>query len=112
LDLTVDESDKKPSNEGRDSIRTKLRAEVKFSHPEVGDLKLHTENISNSGAYILAEGHPLPRVGELVAVQVQGIGAGEAPTVTMRIVRLDNDGMGLEFVSNNGSNNDAPEADA
>lgn len=92
-------SKKTPSKENRESVRTPLRARVKFSHPEVGDLKLHTENISDGGAYILAEGNELPCIGETVAVQVQGIGQGEAPVVMMRIVRIDKDGMGLEFVN-------------
>lgn len=82
----------------RKHVRTKLRAEVKLSHPEIGDLKLHTGDISDGGAYILAEGHELPKVGEVVNVQVQGMGGGEAPVVKMRIVRLDREGIGLEFI--------------
>lgn len=82
----------------RKTVRTKLRAEVKFSHPDVGELKLHTGDISDGGAYIFSEGNEIPKVGEVVKVQVQGIGGGEAPIVEMRIVRLDNDGMGLEFI--------------
>ncbi|MGI9287274.1 MAG: PilZ domain-containing protein [Pseudomonadales bacterium] len=81
-------------------IRNKLRAEVKLSHPEVGDLKLHTSDISEGGAYILSEGNALPSVGEVVEVQVQGLGDGGAgPLVKMKIVRFDNDGIGLVFVN-------------
>ena len=83
----------------RQHIRTKLRADVKLSHPEVGDLILHTGDISDGGAYILAEGNSLPALGELVTVQVQGMGGGDAPMVSMKVVRLDKDGIGLEFVS-------------
>lgn len=83
----------------RQHIRTKLRAGVKLSHPEVGDLILHTGDISDGGAYILAEGNSLPALGELVTVQVQGMGGGDAPMVSMKVVRLDKDGIGLEFVS-------------
>lgn len=82
----------------RKTVRTKLRAEVKLSHPDVGDLKLHTGDISDGGAYIFSEGNKIPEVGEVVKVQVQGIGGGEAPIVKMRIVRLDKSGMGLEFI--------------
>ncbi len=78
-------------------IRTKLRTEVTLNHPETGDLQLHTEDISDGGAYILAEGNATPKVGELVNVQVQGMGGGDAPVVKMRIVRIDKRGMGLEF---------------
>ena len=83
----------------RQSVRTKLRADVKLSHPEVGDLSLHTGDISDGGAYILAEGNDLPQVGETVMVQVQGMGGGDAPLVKMRIVRVDKTGIGLEFIN-------------
>jgi hypothetical protein len=82
----------------REHIRTQLRAEVKLSHPEVGDLKLHTGDISDGGAYVFSEGNHLPKIGELVEVQVQGMGGGDAPILKMRVVRLDNDGVGLQFI--------------
>ena len=85
-------------NDKRGTIRTGLRAAVKLTHPEVGDLNLHTRDISDTGAYILSEGQSTPEIGEIVQVQVQGIGGGDAPLVKMRVVRLDDDGMGLEFV--------------
>ena len=82
----------------RKSVRTNLRAEVTLNHPDVGELNLHTGDISDTGAYILGEGEELPAVGETVIVQVQGVGGGEAPKIAMRIVRIDNSGIGLEFV--------------
>jgi c-di-GMP-binding flagellar brake protein YcgR len=85
-------------NYKREHVRTKLRAEVKVSHPKLGDLKLHTSDISDGGAFILAEGNTMPNVGEIVKVQVQGIGGGDAPILNMRIVRIDKDGIGLEFI--------------
>ena len=83
----------------RQHIRTKLRSEVELSHPEVGNLKLHTGDISNGGAYILTEGNALPSVGEMVLVQVQGLGGADASVIKMKIVRSDSEGIGLEFVS-------------
>ena len=82
----------------RAHVRTKLRAGVKVSHPETGDLSLHTADISDSGAYILTEGNTPPEVGEIVMVQLQGLGGGEAPQLMMRVMRSDKDGIGLEFV--------------
>lgn len=80
-------------------VRNKLRAEVKLSHPQVGDLKLHTRDISESGAYVFAEGSDLPAVGEIVEVQVQGLGGGvPGPVVSMQIVRFDSEGIGLKFL--------------
>ncbi len=87
-------------NNKRVHIRNKLRAEIKLSHPQVGDLTLHTGDISESGAYILAEGNDLPAVGEVVEVQVQGLGGGgSGPLLKMRVVRLDNEGIGLQFIN-------------
>lgn len=82
----------------RSDIRTKFRADVKVSHPDVGEVEVHTQDISDSGAFILSEGNPMPGVGEVVSVQIQGIGDGEAPVVKMRITRCDKNGIGLEFV--------------
>lgn len=85
--------------ENRKCIRTKLRAAIKLIHPEIGELMLHTSDISDSGAYIFSEGNTLPAIGEEVTVQVQGLPGDEAPLVGMRIVRADKDGIGLEYLS-------------
>jgi len=82
----------------RRAVRTALRAGVKLSHPDVGELDLHTDDISDSGAYILTEGNEPPGIDELVVVQVQGMGGGEAPAVKMCVVRSDATGIALEFV--------------
>ncbi|MGK0441633.1 MAG: hypothetical protein ACJA0N_001434 [Pseudohongiellaceae bacterium] len=83
----------------RRDLRTKFRADVRVSHPTVGDVDVHTSDISDGGAFILSEGNPMPGLGEVVQVQVQGIGDGEAPVVKMRITRSDKDGIGLENVN-------------
>ena len=83
----------------RKYVRTKLRAEVKVSHPNVGVLQLHTGDISDGGAYILAEGNEMPELHEIVEVQVQGMGSGEAPIVNMQVVRIDSKGIGLKFIN-------------
>lgn len=85
------------SDQRRDK-RVKFRADVKVTHPEVGEVSVHTDNISDTGAFILSEGHPMPGVGEVVEVQIQGMGGDDAPKVTMRITRIDADGIGLEFL--------------
>ena len=78
--------------------RTRLRAEVKLNHPEIGEITSHTRDISDTGAFVLANGDKIS-LGDVVEVQVQGLPGGDAPLVRMRIVRLDSDGMGLEFVT-------------
>lgn len=86
------------SENKRISVRTPLRAGVKLTHPNVGELKLYTENISETGAYILTGDDRQPLIGEVVSVQVTGMGGEDAPLVKMRVVRADPKGIGLEFV--------------
>lgn len=78
--------------------RTRLRAEVKVNHPDAGEIRSHTRDISDSGAFILAQAEQI-KIGDIVEVQVQGLPGGDAPLVRMRIIRLDKEGMGLEFVT-------------
>ena len=78
--------------------RTRLRAEVKLNHPEVGALSSHTRDISEGGAFVVTENIATPRIGDIIEVQVQGLPGEPAPVVPMRVVRIDRDGVGLEFV--------------
>jgi hypothetical protein len=80
--------------------RTRLRAEVKLSHPKVGEQHSHTRDISEGGAFIMAEGIVLPEIGDVVEVQVQGLPGEAAPVVRMRVIRIDKEGVALEFVDN------------
>ncbi len=80
-------------------IRTRLRAAVTLRHPELGDVAAYTRDISDGGAYVLSgAGQPLPKLGDVVEVQVQGLPGGEAPVVRMRVVRIDPNGIGLQFI--------------
>jgi c-di-GMP-binding flagellar brake protein YcgR len=78
--------------------RTRLRAEVKLNHPTVGEQRAHTRDISEGGAYVLNEGLTLPALGEIIEVQVQGLPGDSAPVVRMKVVRIDREGIGLEFL--------------
>lgn len=78
--------------------RTRLRAEVKLSHPKVGEQRSHTRDISEGGAFIMAEGIVLPEIGDVVEVQVQGLPGEAAPVVAMKVVRIDKEGIALQFI--------------
>lgn len=71
--------------------------EVKISHPGFGEKIVKTKDISDSGVFILVEPTAMPPVGEIVQGQVQG-GAEDMPVVKMKIVRMDDDGLGLQFI--------------
>ena len=82
--------------------RTRLRAEVKLNHPVVGEQRSHTRDISEGGAFVLNEGITLPALGEIIEVQVQGMPGEAAPVVRMQVVRIDREGIGLEFIKDDG----------
>jgi hypothetical protein len=90
------------SQNNRRYPRTRLRAEVKLKHPEVGEQHSHTRDISEGGAFVLHEGIALPALGEIIEVQVQGMPGETAPIVRMQVVRIDRDGIGLEFIKEDG----------
>lgn len=80
--------------------RTRLRAEVKLKHPEVGELSSHTRDISEGGAFVVTENLLTPRIDDIIEVQVQGLPGEPAPVVPMRVVRIDSDGVALAFLQN------------
>ncbi len=86
------------SENNRRFPRTRLRAEVKLNHPVAGEQLAHTRDISEGGAYVLNEGLTLPALGEIIEVQVQGLPGEAAPVVRMKVVRVDREGIGLEFL--------------
>lgn len=81
----------------RRHMRTKLRARIKLKHPSVGELIVHTGDISDGGVFIYADGVELPPIGSEVKVQVQDLPV-DAPELSARIVRIENEGIGLEFI--------------
>ena len=96
--MSLDDWNAAMSRDLRSNPRTRLRAEVKVNHPQAGEIRSHTRDISDSGAFVFGNG-PGVALGDIVEVQVQGLPGGDAPLVRMRIVRLDKEGMGLEFVN-------------
>ena len=85
----------------REHSRLPLSIDVKISHPLFGEKVVTTKNFSEGGLFILAEPSELPPVGDFVDGQVQGM-ADEAPIVRMKIVRMEGDGLGLQYVVNEG----------
>lgn len=82
----------------RQFVRTQFRAEINVMHESLGVVSVHTADISDGGVYVLSEGKLVLNMGDIVDVQVQSMPGGEAPVVTMKVVRVDPDGVGLSFV--------------
>jgi len=77
--------------------RVPLNVEVKISHPDIGELIVKTRNLSDGGLFIVADPTAMPPIGEIVQGQVQAE-SGDFPVVSMKIVRTEDDGLGLQFI--------------
>ncbi|HEY7772558.1 MAG TPA: PilZ domain-containing protein [Marinagarivorans sp.] len=78
--------------------RVPLSVKLKIWHPDIGEMALLTKNFSEGGLFVVVDPEGLPSVGEIVQGQVQDTG-GEMPIIKMRIVRVEEDGWGLEDVN-------------
>jgi len=84
-------------HEKRKYIRTKLTSSVKLSHPDTGTIEVVTKDISDGGIYLITSNSKLPEVGSEVKVQLIDT-PFEAPKLDMKIIRLENIGLGLAFL--------------
>ena len=82
----------------RQSPRTPFKVRIRIEHPEHGVFVLNTQDISDSGVFVLTDDNgTLPiSLGETVKGQVQGLPI-EAPVVDMEVVRIVPSGIGLRF---------------
>lgn len=86
--------------EKRQYLRTRLTSNVRLTHPDTGTIEVKTRDISDGGIYLLSCITNLPPVGSLVKVQLLDT-PFEAPVLEMRVVRCENDGIGLTFLDIN-----------
>lgn len=82
---------------GRRHKRSTMRAKLKMKHNELGELVVFTGNLSDSGVFVNLIANDKPVVGDIVSIQLQDLPV-EAPVIPARVVRLDSEGFGLEFV--------------
>lgn len=89
-------SQNKSGDNRRKDLRTKIKAKVKLTHPDVGSVLLDSGDISDGGVFLYQGETTPPELGESVTVQMTGLPV-EAPIVPMKVVRYTKDGMGLQF---------------
>ncbi len=77
--------------------RTPIAVDIKVFHYSIGEKVVKTKNISDSGLFIIVEPTAMPSIGEVIQGQVQGA-AEDLPVVAMKIVRVEENGLGLMFV--------------
>jgi len=80
--------------EKRQHVRTQITLKTKITHPVLGAVTLLTRDISDSGMFLIIEGSPIPPIGEIVDVQILDI-MDNPPVCKMKVVRLENNGIGL-----------------
>jgi len=85
-------------NEQRRHPRIEMRLKVQISHESMDSVVLVTRDISQSGIYLVTDDAELPPVGTIVEGQVQGE-VEDPPQVQMEVVRVEPEGVGLRFLS-------------
>lgn len=83
---------------GRRHLRSSMHARLKMKHNELGELVVFTGNLSDSGVFIKLIDNDKPSVGDLVTIQLLDLPV-EAPVLAAKVVRIDKEGFGLEFVA-------------
>ena len=83
-------------NDKRKYERLPLSAKVKITHPAIGSVMVWTKDLSDGGVYLITNDIKLPPIGSVVEGQVQG-SMESAPVIKMKIVRVECDGVGLQF---------------
>jgi hypothetical protein len=89
------------SEDQREHPRMEMCFSVEVRYEGHAPQVLCTRDLSHGGAFILKGTDPLPPVGAMVTVKAQkpeGDGA-DPPVIKARVVRKDDDGIGVQFIS-------------
>ncbi len=86
-------------NKRRES-RLPIQLDVELVADDNNESSLQTRDLSNSGVYLEKGDSNLPPEGTIVHIRIKNnMGEGEAPLVKARVVRVDNDGLALAFIT-------------
>lgn len=86
-------SDKRKENR----LGIRLDVEVQTSDFECS---MQTRDLSNSGVFLEKSESHMPTEGDIVQIRIkQNFDGGEPPIVRARVVRVDDDGIALAFIS-------------
>ena len=84
--------------EKRQHIRTTVSASVKLMHPSFGSLKVKTRDMSHGGLFIMTGSELDLPIGTEISVQALDM-FEEAPIVKAKIVRIESQGIALQFTT-------------
>lgn len=86
-------------SDNRKETRLGIKLEVEL-RTEEQELSLETRDLSNSGVFLTADEPQLPTEGSIVELKIkQAMGESDPPVVKARVVRIDNDGIALAFIT-------------
>lgn len=86
-------------SERRSNNRLGIKLEVELRSEEQ-EQNLQTRDLSNSGVFLEKGEHQLPPVDSIVYLRVKSqFEDGEAPLVKARVVRIDDQGIALKFLT-------------
>lgn len=89
--------------------RIKIPLLVEIQHPAVGVLQTEALDMSDNGIFVLVDNTLDFKLGELLKVRTLGLGIDgqeTGPVLDMRIVRMDETGLGLQLVESPGLETD------
>ncbi len=89
------------SKERRRHVRIEVPMPVLVTHHALGTNELVTVDICDNGVFLKADADQCPPIGEEITLQIKGglLGdGGEPPLVPARVVRITENGMGVEFI--------------
>jgi len=76
---------------------SRLEMLIKVSNNQI--MQLTTQDISDGGIFVLVDASLLPAIGtEVTVMPVKPLKNGKQPTIRARVVRHNNEGMGIEFL--------------
>ena len=84
--------------EKRQHVRTTVSARVKLMHPSLGSRPFKTRDMSHGGLFLMTGDQVDLPLGTEVSIQALDM-FEEAPIVKAKIVRVESQGIALQFVS-------------
>jgi len=85
--------------EKRQFIRLCIPMSMTLTHEVLGTLQLETADLSDGGAFLKATPEQCPAIGEAITLQVVGSLGGKAPPqMPARVVRVTDEGIGVQFL--------------
>ena len=83
-------------SESRGAVRTSFRAQIRLTHPQVGEYEVVTRDMSNTGLYLIWKEPIEVNIGEIISVQTLDI--EDAPVINAKVVRVESDGFAVMYV--------------